>query len=564
MPPLDTLPSGPSLATADIAAARAVCAQSGEPLIDVLERESRVVGDDLVRALGAMLALDTAAMDDLRSDEAAFDVLPFAEAIERGCIPMRRRGVLCVVQADPFRGDVRAWAEERISQPFRWVLAHPATISAFFRRFEESARALDDVAPDARDGREEQAARGEVLSLQSIGEGEGLAVRLVNSTVYDALKSGASDIHLESEPGGLVVKYRVDGVLATVARPRGGEFAEQVISRVKVMAELDIAERRVPQDGRFRVDAQGRAVDLRVSIMPSIHGEDAVLRILDKQSLADEVRGLRLDRLGLQPHIIQAMLGLVSLPYGMVLVTGPTGSGKTTTLYAAVTEINLGRDKIVTIEDPVEYQLPGVLQIPVNEKKGLTFARGLRSILRHDPDKILVGEIRDPETAQIAVQAALTGHLVLTTVHANSVFDVIGRLGNMGVDPFSLASATNGIVAQRLLRVTCEHCAQPDTPSEELLRASGIDPADAPRYRFRAGHGCGHCRGSGYRGRHAIAELLRLDEEMRELIARRESMRAIRAAALAAGTRPLRAAALELVMRGETTLEEINRVTAVA
>src|SRR5512141_1786070 len=299
--PLDQLTAGRSLVAADVAAARAACLQTGQPLIDVLERESRIAGDELVAALGRMLALSTARMDDLRPQDAAFDVVPFAEAIERGCVPVRRGGSLFVVHADPFRADVRAWAEERIAQPFSWLLAHPATISAFFRRFEESARALDDVVRDASDGPEEETQRAEVLSLQSIGEGESLPVRLVNSTVYDALKSGASDIHLESEPGGLVVKYRVDGVLTTIAKPRGGEFAEQVISRVKVMAELDIAERRVPQDGRFRVDAQGRAVDLRVSIMPSIHGEDAVLRILDKQSLADEVRGLRLDRLGLQP-----------------------------------------------------------------------------------------------------------------------------------------------------------------------------------------------------------------------------------------------------------------------
>jgi general secretion pathway protein E len=360
------------------------------------------------------------------------------------------------------------------------------------------------------------------------------------------------------------VKYRVDGVLAAVAAPRGADFAEQVISRVKVMAELDIAERRVPQDGRFRIAVRGRAVDLRVSVMPSIHGEDAVLRVLDKQSLADEVRGLRLDRLGFDAEVVKATLALASLPYGMLLVTGPTGSGKTTTLYAAVTEINLGHDKIVTIEDPVEYQLPGVLQIPVNEKKGLTFARGLRSILRHDPDKILVGEVRDPDTAQIAVQAALTGHLVLTTIHANSVFDVIGRIGNMGVDAFSFASATNGILAQRLVRATCEHCAEPDSPPPELLRASGIEPEAAEGFVFRSGRGCGHCRGSGFRGRRAIAELLRLDEEIRELIARRESIREIRGAARRGGTRLLRESALDLVRRGETTLQEINRVTAVA
>ncbi|MDH4061307.1 MAG: GspE/PulE family protein, partial [Aquincola sp.] len=340
------------------------------------------------------------------------------------------------------------------------------------------------------------------------------------------------------------------------------DLADQVLSRIKVMSELDIAERRIPQDGRFRLSFESRAVDFRVSVMPSIHGEDAVLRVLDKRSLADQVRGLRLDLLGLDANAIRTIRTLSAMPYGMLLVTGPTGSGKTTTLYAAVTEINTGEDKIITIEDPVEYQLPGVLQIPVNEKKGLTFARGLRSILRHDPDKILVGEVRDTETAQIAVQAALTGHLVLTTVHANSVFDVIGRVSTMGVDPFSFAAATNGIVAQRLVRMVCEHCAQRKKPPRDLLVASGLDPAAVRGFRFRQGVGCAHCRGSGYRGRRAVAELLVLDEEIRELISRRESVRAIRHVAVRNGTQMLREAAVDLVRQGLTTLQEINRVTA--
>src|SRR5262247_2313913 len=315
-------------------------------------------------------------------------------------------------------------------------------------------RALDALAGGAS-AQGVASAAVEDLSLRSISEDTSSVVKLVNSTLYDALKSGASDIHLEATASGLVMKYRVDGVLALAGSVAGTETAEQVISRVKVMSELDIAERRVPQDGRFKVSARGREIDIRVSVMPSIFGEDAVLRILDKQNLADEVKGLRLDRLGFDSEPLAFLRRLSNEPYGMLLVTGPTGSGKTTTLYAAVTEINNGRDKIVTIEDPVEYQLPGVLQIPVNEKKGLTFARGLRSILRHDPDKILVGEIRDPETAQIAVQAALTGHLVFTTVHANSVFDVIGRFMHMGVDPYSFVSALNGIAAQRLVRLSC-------------------------------------------------------------------------------------------------------------
>jgi general secretion pathway protein E len=389
-------------------------------------------------------------------------------------------------------------------------------------------------------------------------------VRLVHSTLFDALRAGASDIHLETGAAGLAIKYRVDGVLAAIGSVAGAGLSEQVISRIKVMAELDIAERRVPQDGRFKVAVRGREVDFRVSVMPSIFGEDAVLRVLDKQALSDQIKGLRLELLGFDAAAIVTMRGLARQPYGMVLVTGPTGSGKTTTLYAAIGEINDGLDKIVTIEDPVEYQLPGVLQIPVNEKKGLTFARGLRSILRHDPDKIMVGEIRDPETAQIAVQSALTGHLVFTTVHANSVFDVIGRFLHMGVDPYSFVSALNGIVAQRLVRVNCRHCARAQQPDPALLAASGIDAAQAARMRLSAGEGCVECRGTGYRGRKAIGELLVMNDELRELIDARAPARQVREAALRNGTRLLRDSAIDMAARGETTLQEINRVTCAA
>jgi general secretion pathway protein E len=330
------------------------------------------------------------------------------------------------------------------------------------------------------------------------------------------------------------------------------------------MSELDIAERRVPQDGRFKIAVRGREVDCRVSVMPSIYGEDAVVRILDKQALSDQIKGLRLHCLGFDERSVAEVRRLSAEPYGMLLVTGPTGSGKTTTLYAAISEINHGQDKIVTIEDPVEYQLPGVLQIPVNEKKGLTFARGLRSILRHDPDKIMVGEIRDPETAQIAVQSALTGHLVFTTVHANNVFDVIGRFVHMGVDPYMFVSALNGVLAQRLVRLNCAHCAHEARPEARLLADSGLPADEAKDYFFRAGRGCGHCRGTGFKGRRAIGEILRLNDEIRELIVAREPMRRLRDAALRQGTRFLRDAALELVRNGETTLQEINRVTFVA
>jgi general secretion pathway protein E len=500
---------------------------------------------------------------DLLSPErvAAFDLLPFAEALNAHCILFRDgEGSLRMVLGDPFAAERFAWGEERIAAPFAWQLAHHADVAAYLARHEETAFAMEGALP-AAPGAERAAVGAEELSFKAITEETS---RLVRSTLYDALKSGASDVHLECVPTGLAIKYRIDGVLTAVGSLDGSELAEQVISRVKVMSELDIAERRIPQDGRFKATVRGREIDFRVSIMPSIFGEDAVLRVLDKQSLSDELLGLRLDNLGFDAPSLAAIRRLANEPYGMLLVTGPTGSGKTTSLYATISEINNGRDKIITIEDPVEYQLPGVLQIPVNEKKGLTFARGLRSILRHDPDRILVGEIRDTETAQIAIQAALTGHLVFTTVHANNVFDVLGRFSHMQVDPYSFVSALNGIVAQRLVRKICPNCSVAEAPSRELLRESGLYPSKVAEYDFRSGRGCGQCRGTGYKGRKAIAEILLLTDELRELIVARAPIRALKDAAQANGTRFLRKAALECVRKGETDLKEINRVTFVA
>jgi general secretion pathway protein E len=503
-------------------------------------------------------------MQSLHRLQPAFDVVPFNDAIARECLAFREAdGSLLLVFADPFNAALAPWAEEFIRRPFESCLVHATHIAAYLTQHEETARAIDGVLERGAESVVLDASL-ERLSLKSIGEDTSPVVKLVNSTLYDALKSQASDIHLETAPSGMAIKYRIDGVLSKVGSTPGLEVAEQVISRIKVMAELDIAEKRVPQDGRFKVSIKDREVDFRVSIMPSIFGEDAVLRILDKQQLADQARGLRLDYLGFDAASMAVMRKLSNEPYGMVLVTGPTGSGKTTTLYAAITEINHGHDKIITIEDPVEYQLPGVLQIPVNEKKGLTFAKGLRSILRHDPDKILVGEIRDSETAQIAVQSALTGHLVFTTVHANNVFDVIGRFMHMGVDPYSFVSALNGIVAQRLLRVICTHCSADYEPEPQLLLDSGIDPADAGSFVFKHGLGCGACRDSGFKGRKAIAEILHLNDEIRELIVAREPIRKIKDAARRNGTRYLRDAAVDLVRAGETSLQEINRVTFVA
>ena len=465
---------------------------------------------------------------------------------------------------DPFDVSLQAWAELRIPSPaFTWGLSCRADVLAYLARYEETLKAMDSLLPAGI-----QANASEVgvenLSIRGISEDVSPVVKLVHSTMYDALKVLASDIHLETSPSGLIIKYRIDGVLTQVGSVAGLELAEQVISRVKVMSELDIAERRVPQDGRFKVSVNGHQVDFRVSIMPSIFGEDAVLRILDKETLTDNLKGLSLSHLGFDEQSIAGLRRLSNEAYGMLLVTGPTGSGKTTTLYAAISEINNGQDKIITIEDPVEYQLQGVLQIPVNEKKGLTFARGLRSILRHDPDKIMVGEIRDEETAQIAVQSALTGHQVFTTVHANNVFDVIGRFIHMGVDPYSFVSAMNGIMAQRLIRVNCSHCSTAAHPDAKLLADSCLEPDAIAGMKFRAGQGCGHCRGTGFKGRKAIAEILVLNDQIRELIITRQPLRLLKAAAKQNGTRFLRESAVELVKNGETTLQEINRVTLVA
>jgi general secretion pathway protein E len=514
-------------------------------------------------ALGKAFAYPVMDMAALRDMNPAFELLPFSLALERECAACRdAEGQVWLAFTDPLAPTLLDWAERQIATPFAPVLVLRDDLLVWLHRLEGNLKAMDGVMADADAGRSSE--RVEEISLAAIGADASPVVKLVHSTLYDAVASQASDIHLENDASGLHIKYRIDGVLSAIAQVQGRETADQVISRIKVMAELDIAERRVPQDGRFKVFMRGREIDLRVSIMPGVFGEDAVLRILDRQQLADELKGISLERLGFRGDMLAGIRRLSREPYGMFLVTGPTGSGKTTTLYAAISEINTGQDKIITIEDPVEYQLQGILQIPVNEKKGLTFARGLRSILRHDPDKIMVGEIRDAETAQIAVQSALTGHLVFTTVHANNVYDVIGRFMHMGVDPYSFVSALNGILAQRLVRVNCPHCSAPVTPTPEQLADSGLTAASAAGFDFRAGKGCGQCRGSGYKGRHAIAELLPLNDEIRELIVARAAIRQVKEAAIRAGVQNLRDAAIDMVKRGETTLEEINRVTFVA
>ncbi len=438
-------------------------------------------------------------------------------------------------------------------------------ISDILKKTEQSQRVLEEASEGfTLDVIREDEVTDETISIERLTAAESdisPIIRLVDTTIFTALQRRASDIHIETRDDSVVIKYRIDGVLQPAMQPIAKDHHSTIISRVKVMSELDIAERRVPQDGRFRVRYSNRSIDFRVSIMPSIHGEDAVLRVLDKESMSEKFHKLTLDVVGFEEETLRRFRLYISEPYGMVLVTGPTGSGKTTTLYAALNEIKTDEDKIITIEDPVEYQIRGVTQIPVNEKKGLTFARGLRSILRHDPDKIMVGEIRDTETAQIAIQSALTGHLVFTTVHANNVVDVIGRFLNMGVEPYNFVSALNCILAQRLVRVVCSQCRSQVHYPDEVLEASGLDAAQWRKMPFYEGQGCIECAGTGYHGRTAISELLDLSDHVREMILAKRPSSEIRRAAREEGMHFLRESALDKVRAGITTLKEINKVT---
>jgi type IV pilus assembly protein PilB len=438
-------------------------------------------------------------------------------------------------------------------------------IGEILKKTEQSKRVLEDASEGfALSVVREDESGDEAINIDRLTtEGDSPIIRLVDTTIFTALQRRASDIHIETRDDSVQIKFRIDGVLTQAMPPIGREHHSTIISRIKVMSELDISERRVPQDGRFRVKygSPERPIDFRVSIMPSIHGEDAVLRVLDKESMSEKFHSLVLDVVGFDEDDLRRFRRYIKEPYGMVLVTGPTGSGKTTTLYAAVNEIKTDEDKIITIEDPVEYQIRGITQIPVNEKKGLTFARGLRSILRHDPDKIMVGEIRDSETAQIAIQSALTGHLVFTTVHANNVVDVIGRFLNMGVEPYNFVSALNCILAQRLVRLICNQCRTVANYAPEVLEASGLDPVQWGQVPFYEGQGCIECAGTGFRGRTAIHELLDLSDRIREMILEKKPTSEIRRAAREEGMRFLRESALDKVRLGLTTLKEINKVT---
>jgi type IV pilus assembly protein PilB len=500
-----------------------------------------------------------------RIDPELFRSIPAEMMFRYNFVPLESRdSTLVVALADPSQLQLTDELSLLLGKRLQIKVATVSQIGDLLKRTEQSQRVLDQategftlqVVGDEEDSEEN-------ISMEKLTSDTGVSpvVRLVDTVIFTALERRASDIHIETRNSEVVVKYRIDGVLQFAMQPLAKDWHATILSRIKVMSELDIAERRIPQDGRFRVRYKGRFVDFRVSIMPSVHGEDAVLRVLDKETLSEKFRNLTLDVVGFDPDEVEHFRRYIHEPYGMVLVTGPTGSGKTTTLYAAINEIKNDEDKIITIEDPVEYQVRGITQIPVNEKKGLTFARGLRSILRHDPDKVMVGEIRDQETAQIAINAALTGHLVFTTVHANNVTDVIGRFINMGVEPYNFVSALNCIMAQRLVRVICDSCKRQVRYSPETLKESGLDPAEWGQAAFSEGTGCLECSGSGFRGRTAITELLDLSDHIREMIIARRPTSEIKRTARESGMTFLRESGLRKVRAGVTTLKEINKVT---
>ncbi|NOT44109.1 MAG: type II/IV secretion system protein [Acidobacteria bacterium] len=517
------------------------------------------------RALASRYRLDFVDMDEFRIDQELFRAIPADVMLRYGFVPHRREGrALVIVVSDPTDLPMIDELGVILATPIKVTVGAPSAIQSILKKSESSQRVLED----ATEGFQLQVLKDDEgaednLTVEKLTSDVSPVIRLVDSTLFTAIQRRASDIHIETGDDAVHVKYRIDGVLQPAMRPIARQFHSSIISRIKVMAELDIAEKRVPQDGRFKVRMPGKTIDFRVSIMPSVHGEDAVVRILDKESISEQFTELRLEILGFPSQELGRFRKYIREPYGMVLVTGPTGSGKTTTLYAALSEIKSVEDKIVTIEDPVEYQLRGITQIPINEKKGLTFARGLRSILRHDPDKIMVGEIRDPETAQIAIQSALTGHLVFTTVHANNVVDVLGRFLNMGVEPYQFVSALNCVLAQRLVRLICAHCKRPATVDPRLLEESALDPGLASTHQFWEGAGCIECGGTGFKGRTAICELLDLSDRIREMILDRRPASEIKKAAHEEGMRFLRESAIEKVLTGLTTLREINKVTFV-
>jgi type IV pilus assembly protein PilB len=517
------------------------------------------------RRLAARYELEYVDLEQFHIDHELFRSIPADLMLRYGFVPYRRDGrTLLIVVSDPSDLQTIDEVSVQLNAPVRVCVGSVFAIQNILKKSESSQRVLEEATEGFQIQilREDESGE-ESLTVEKLTSDASPVIRLVDSMVFTALQRRASDIHVETQAEAVSVKYRIDGVLQPAMKPIDRRFHATIISRIKVMAELDIAEKRVPQDGRFKVRVRGKTIDFRVSIMPSVHGEDAVIRILDKESISEQFTELKLDILGFPAEEMRRLRKYIREPYGMVLVTGPTGSGKTTTLYAALSEIKSIEDKIITIEDPVEYQLRGVTQIPINEKKGLTFARGLRSILRHDPDKIMVGEIRDPETAQIAIQSALTGHLVFTTVHANNVIDVLGRFLNMGVEPYQFVSALNCVLAQRLVRRICMHCKRPAVVTREQLAESAMDASLADTHQFFEGEGCIECSGTGFKGRTAICELMDLTDRIRDLILERRPTSEIKRAAHDEGMTFLRQCAVDRVLDGTTTLREINKVTFV-
>jgi type IV pilus assembly protein PilB len=534
-----------------------------EPPVKLTARETESKN---ARALAERYRCEFVDLKEAHIDHDLFQKVPVDLMFRYNFVPLAAyNGTLEVALADPRNLNLVDELSILLDKKLKVKVAALQQISDLLKKTEQSQRVLEEVTETfSLDVVADEENSDETLSIDKLSSTDSdiaPVIKLVDTTIFNALERRASDIHIETRDNEVVIKYRIDGVLNYAMPPISKEWHSTIISRIKVMSELDIAERRVPQDGRFRVRYKNRLIDFRVSVMPTVHGEDVVLRVLDKESMSEKFTKLTLDVVGFAEKDIVKFRRYIKEPYGMVLVTGPTGSGKTTTLYAAISEIKTDEDKIITIEDPVEYQLKGITQIPVNEKKGLTFARGLRSILRHDPDKIMVGEIRDQETAQIAINAALTGHLVFTTVHANNVLDVLGRFMNMGVEPYNFVSAMNCILAQRLVRLICEHCKKPVSYTDEVLRDGGLDPSQWQGVTFYEGAGCFECGGTGYHGRSAIHELLDLSERIREMILDRRPASEIKRQARDEGMTFLRESATDKVRLGMTTLKEINKVT---
>lgn len=519
--------------------------------------------EQLAKALAEQYGLPYEPLTDFRVDPEFYESISVKLMQRHPFVPMwERAGVLTIAIADPQNVLGLDELELLIGKPLERVVSSRSAILSALERSEGSSQALRELEAEYRSVLVKEDDRGEeVLTVDHTAEDQSPAVKLLDSILLSAMQRRASDIHIEASDRATKVKLRVDGILVPAMEPLDIRLHAPLVSRLKVMSELDIAERRVPQDGSFRMRLDRKTVDFRVSILPSVFGESVVIRILDREAITTGVSALRLERLGFNPEDLKRFRRAIVRPYGMVLVTGPTGSGKTTTLYAAISEMNTADDKLITIEDPVEYQLTGVVQIPVNEKKGLTFARGLRSILRHDPDKIMVGEIRDAETAQIAIQSALTGHLVLTTVHANNVFDVIGRFSSMGIDAYNFLAALNCVLAQRLVRILCPLCRVQVAAEQALLEESGLDYEQYRDTPFYQGKGCSNCMGTGYRGRKCITEFLDLTDEIKEMILAERPLSEIRYRAVTDGMITLRQSAIKKVLQGETSLREINRVT---